>query len=647
MKEFFKSSLLWGAWSGVVLRFLVLSLHLRVCEILPGDHGIALAGEVAGSVVIYAATSAAIGLAGRLFARTWLSTGFDRALLATLQAIGFFILWFGLWSDRITIGGSRQGPLVLAALALLVIVLFAVGRALRAASPTAARGLLVAIPVVAFGASINAHFHQPLDLKKTAPEMEESGSAQSERQPPNILLLMVDTLRRDYVDFKGNSGSTPNLAKLAESSIVYDDAISVAPWTGPSVASMFTSRYPSEHGLTSRSVRLPEQEITVAEILSAHGYRTVGVVSNSVLGRDFGFNQGFDFYMDARQAFPFGLFLEITSRFWKPHFETTSPFPIKLFFHRVSRSYSLADRTTMNAAALMEQLDRDGRPFFFFLHYMDPHRPFCAPERFMVGDDVDRGLVDGFEYMEYDSTRNGMAIGGTLLGDNDYRRFHELYSGEVRHVDHWIGTLLQRIEDAGLFDNTLILFVADHGEYFGEHNLAAHSHLYEECIGVPLLIRPPAGLQSRRHVRGAVQTMQILPTILAAAGFPGTDTLTTLKPLPTTGAAPDQPLFAEAEDGREQYMRMVRLGKWKLIRSSSGEELYDLDGDSSELVNLRAEAGITGETGTKRDGTAGEALRDLRELLDTFQVSMEKAEKHTISITPEQEEALRALGYMK
>ena len=172
-------------------------------------------------------------------------------------------------------------------------------------------------------------------------------------EPPNLILVVADTLRADYLGFYGFDGDvSPILDRLAAESVVFENCFSQAPWTKPSAASLLTSLYPGTHGLTDheggygseepRTSVLPDSAVTLAEILGERGYRTGAFVANSFLARDYGFAQGFDVYDD--YAAP---------------------------------AETPADEILVHAGRWLEHSDQD-RPFFLYVHLMDVHWPYDA-----------------------------------------------------------------------------------------------------------------------------------------------------------------------------------------------------------------------------------------------------------------------------
>jgi len=627
----------WGIYSGALLRLLELDVAFRKSRFLWTDVAIGFAGEIFLSIVLFIVLVGIVGGIGKAAGRQWAATPFERMLLATIQAVGIFLFWYALRIDIIDTVTSPKAAIGVGAIGFACLLLFFFVRDLKTPSrrvQTTAAFFILGLPLLAV---IDAG-RRP--IVPVAPVTDEE-----QRVRPNLLLIVVDTLRKDRVDPYSDRQLMPNIGRLATDGYLFENAVSSAPWTGPSMASTMTSLYPSVHGVHHQSVALHEDALTLAEVLCIDGYATAGLVSNSVLNQMFGFDQGFDVYLDTKNAFPFGFFLEAATRIWQHKFQAVSPAPVKRFFHRVNRDYALAERTTHNAERILDELAEGPRPFFFFLHYMDPHRPYHAPGRFREEAPADYdGPVDGFAYMEYDSSRAAMTVYGEEMDETDFRRYDDLYDAEARHVDTNVGRVLDRLALLGLDGETAIFFIADHGEYFGEHNLAAHSHLYAECIDVPLLYRPPGGLPGAARIATVVQNTQIFPTILELADIEDRKgVILPAEPLPFAPPLVDAepPAFAEAEVGDDAFQRMVRVGDWKLIRNPGSWELYDLANDPRESLNLHGVA-VGPDT-----PIPPERLTELEELLATFTEKMEASRGNAVPLTREQEEALRGLGYIQ
>jgi len=352
-------------------------------------------------------------------------------------------------------------------------------------------------------------------------------------RPPavrRVLLISVDTLRADHVGAYGYpKPTTPHIDALAREGVLFKDVHTPVPMTLPAHASMLTGTLPPTHGLRDNLLnRLPDGSVTLAETMAARGFTTGAVVSTFVLDRRFGIAQGFQTYDDRFQA-----------------------------VHKVGDlSERKGDETARVARAWLDE--HKDRPFFFFVHFYDPHEPYEPPEPFAS------------------------------------RFKDDPYDGEVAFADECVGQLLEGLRQLGLYESTLIVLAGDHGEMLGEHGELNHGFfLYEGALRVPLIVRVP-GTEAARRVDLPASLIDIVPTVLSQVGAPipkpvqGLD----LSPwLGGRGAGGGRPLYAETVTPTRYYgansLLAVIADGWKYIETTR-PELYDLRRDPAEAVNLLA-----------------------------------------------------------
>jgi choline-sulfatase len=437
-------------------------------------------------------------------------------------------------------------------------------------------------------------------------------SACSEREPAtgpakarNLLLIVVDTLRRDHLPLYGYPRDTsPGLVRLGSEGAVLD-GLSTSSWTKPSVASILTGLHPVRHQTVLEDA-LPASAVTLAERLSSRGFQTVAITSNAHISPTFGFSQGFDDFESLMREFDSG----------------DLPRPRDL------------------SRAVLERLDALEPPYFLYLHYLDPHAPY-DPET----------TWDGAELPERLRARAPM-----LGTDMQHRHFKErdpqflqdavdLYDGEIRGVDDDISRVLNALGSRGLMDGTLTVVTADHGEEFEEHGRMGHGKaLYGEGVQVPLVFHAP-GVVAPGVVAGRASVLDIVPTALELLGFEGEgdgfDGVSHAREL-RAGEIP-------ADDSREFLLfldlrEVGRLGslalergadKLVLTRFPHGKELFDLDADPGEADN-RFE-----------DPTRGETRRELsRRLAERYQgLVSRKLPRAEAVVDASTSRALAALGY--
>ncbi len=441
-------------------------------------------------------------------------------------------------------------------------------------------------------------------------------ASSEETRRPNILVIVVDTLRADLLPFYGHpSAETPFLSALAEQSLVYENATSTSSWTAPAAASLFTGLYPDQHGVLTghaayrqsgsirRLNRIPAEIETLPEILGRLGYRTFGFADNFNVGQRLGFDQGFD------------------------HLET-------LRFSGADKIQKLLEQAAGEIHA--------AEPWFVYLHYMDPHSPyhmwspwFEAPETSALALPTG-GWPNRFGIHELE----WLAAKGdpTVPGRERWRQAWDLgraaYLSELERLDQLIG---MAFETLGVDERTLVVFLADHGEEFGDHGDLGHQpKLYEELVRIPLILRLPGTDAPRGRVLSPVSLIDVLPTLRLQLGLdllqaePGV-------PLPEETEGGERVLFAmRTSEESGTTLRCVQRSPYKAIflEGPTGIELYDLSEDPAETRNLaRMQPGLA---------------RELVELWEDFErraPRFERAFGEPVLQTPEEDQRLRDLGY--
>jgi arylsulfatase A-like enzyme/Flp pilus assembly protein TadD len=414
---------------------------------------------------------------------------------------------------------------------------------------------------------------------------------------PNIILITVDTTRADRMGFLGSKrGLTPNLDTLAGQSVVFTNAYAQAPFTAPSHATILTGTYPQFHQVEDFQVPLTKDVPYAPALLKAHGYQTAAFIGSIVLdpsqGLGVGFNRGFDTY-DAG-------------------FHLAAP--------GEDRHRSTGRRGEVVVAHALAWLSEHQRsPSFIWVHLYDAHNPYQPPEPFLS---------------KYKSAP---------------------YDGGVAYADSVVGKLLSQLRARGLFENSLIAVMSDHGESLGDHGEEFHGFfLYDATIHVPLLLKLPGERFAGKRIDNHVGLVDVLPTILQTAGIEvppevqGESLLGLMTPTPeptpkpaasmgfVPASSPDRPLYGETEYGLRAYgwssLRSLRSGKYLFIEAPR-RELYDLAADPKAEHNLAAASKAVADT--------------LQSQLDAFRKKTSKSgEAPNLSADPEAQEKLAALGYM-
>jgi choline-sulfatase len=415
---------------------------------------------------------------------------------------------------------------------------------------------------------------------------------------PHILLIVVDTLRRDRLGCYGHTRNTsPNIDALARTAIRFDNAFSQAPWTTPSVAALLSSRYPSDLLIQEQPHALRDEVILLSEVLKDHGYATGAVVSHSYVGKDWNFDQGYDYFDDSNV---------------KGHAETVS--------QGVSDS----------AIAFMEK-SLSKKPTFLFAHYFDPHYNYLDHPEYDYTTELDyTGWVESGMAFKVLKARIGE------LEDPDREYLLALYDEEIAFTDHHIGRVLDKLRDMQAFEDTLIVVASDHGEEFLDHQSLGHAYtLFEEQIHVPLIVKFPKA--SRGGVsQELVQLIDVYPSILGYLGLEITHSVSG-RAIQNQGL---RPAFSETSRLAAEVRALVQDGH-KLIWKVNDDEymLYDLSSDPGEQLDLKEER-------KRRFRAMRDSLLERFDALEKLAAAhREKAREATIS---EQElRRLEALGYAR
>ncbi len=377
--------------------------------------------------------------------------------------------------------------------------------------------------------------------------------ARTESRRPNVILYLVDALRADHLGCYGSEGvSSPRVDEFAAESTVFEDAIAQSSWTKAAVASIFTGLWPPSHGVHGPHDRLPDDLSTMPELLRAGGYRTAAVVANAYVGRSFGFDRGFEYF--------------------------------EFLKHTVGDSSVIHERITR----WLDQLP-PAEPFFLYIHTVDPHAPYAPPEEFKRRFAGEAGAATTGDV----ETVRALARGERTASREMTEDLRALYRAEVAFNDFNFGRLLNELQRRGLFDDSLIIFVSDHGEAFGEHGAWTHGlDLHAEALRIPMVIRFPDGRARGLRVRHTVQQADLLPTVLAAAGVRPPEGLDGEDLSSFVDRPVDRALLCYLDYWGRRGAAIL-LGRWKLIRPLSEEfgprtELFDRMTDPHERRDLAA-----------------------------------------------------------
>jgi arylsulfatase A-like enzyme len=376
---------------------------------------------------------------------------------------------------------------------------------------------------------------------------------------PNLIIIMVDALRKDHLGLYGyHRNTSPNLDRFALDGKVFQNAVAQCSWTNPSIASFFTSLYGSAHGCLSymddRRNRLDYGLVTLAEGLKDKNYATGAFCANHLLKKSLHFDQGFDVFDGIGDEY-------------KPN----------------------ARKLSRNALSWI--LARKDRPFFAYLHYMDAHGPYSAP-----GDYA--GLFQNQERRPLTEQESEMLRSYVVpIAGNDLNYYIDQYDGLIRYVDDEIGRLLEVLSQNGVLENSIVVFISDHGEAFFDHGFCTHGRsLYGEEIDVPLVVSVPPSLEWNPPVDENLSLIDLTATLLHL--------LKCSSPYPIDGRVVGEnnsigsergPIYSEehSDSGLLGFPKVARIedGYKAIYMIKSGEvtELYDLKRDPREKNNLAEE----------------------------------------------------------
>jgi len=421
---------------------------------------------------------------------------------------------------------------------------------------------------------------------------------------PNVVLIVVDTLRADHLSAYGYDRRTsPNLDRLADEGVLFDWAIAPSSWTLPSHASLFTGRTVHEHDADSGHPVLDYAYPTVAELMARRGFRTAGFSANvNWATGQAGLARGFLHFEDYFESVGDAVARTVVGK------DFVAP-SVRRAGQRRPLGRRPASQVTDESLAWIDRVQ--GRPFFAFLNYFDVHTPYIAPmpyhTQFMT--EHQRQTEEDFAFVPPN---------GAVRAPDEAPLFMAGYDGSIAYVDSEIGRLTRALFDRGLMDKTVLIILSDHGEAFAEHGLYSHGHsLYLDQIHVPLIVRSPGRVPAGRRVSSPVSLVDVPSTILTLAGVPSAQGVGGLSLTRfwdgTIGAEqPDaDPILSEVghRDGVPRawpisagWVRSLVTPDWHFIEAQSGSvELFRFRDDPMEVRNLADTAEASSQVSAFRD----------------------------------------------
>jgi len=450
----------------------------------------------------------------------------------------------------------------------------------------------------------------------------------SQDSRPNVIVIMVDTLRADYLGTYGFEGEiSPNIDALAAESVQFDNCIAQAPWTSPSIASFITSLHAQNHcvangyGLFCEVIEddeyawetLPEEAVTMAEVFRDSGYETAGFVGNWVVKSKFGFAQGFDTYVEPQGD--------------EQHIDE--------------------DRVLFDQATEWLRQRRSGRPFLLHLHVMDVHAPYRLTPEGVTAVRNSPSLGKDRALTEQEIADRPVHLGARIRWPDPsmarrLRNWKVAYGAGVHGFDRQLGEFLEFLREEKVLDDAVIVFVSDHGEEFLEHGAWEHGKTYyNPALQVPLLLRLPGAESAGQRVGRLVSLIDVMPTLLRLAGIE--------QALPPMQGQDLGPWISGEGDTEEPWAFASALPEETATIVAQNEDLkliLDLETGAVELYDLVEDPGEQRNIASERD-----------DLLDLMQ---QKVQAHLESVgsfpsyrpTPtelseEDIEKLRSLGYVR
>ena len=580
-----------GLAGGVI--FAAWGLVESAIQLAPVPWWPAVTTRVAQAIAVYA-------LVGATFTAVWGATARHlrpathqaRSLLVAALGVAYVLLGFNI--NRAFFASYTAAPSLLFNAAWTGLLAWLLLRLRRPPAEDASGGARVdrVVHGAAAGIALVALLALVLPGLWTRPAKADGSRPAPEGTRPNVLLMVMDTVRADHVSAYGYPRpTTPSLDRLAREGGLFEHASTPMPWA-PAHISLLTGLYMTQHGTNALQRVLDARATPLAEMLQAQGYETVAVSNNGWFGRWANLQRGFDDFIEIWRGD------RLFNRLTLGQIAVGLAGPL------------LTDENQANGPLtnrlLRRWLDRERdvrRPFFIFINYFEPqffYEP-VEPYRSRFLDPSRRDVASWRELRLLNRRPPPIELNAAkraVLSD--------LYDGEVAYLDAIVGELIEDLRVRGVLDQTLVIVTSDHGENLGDHSLVEHrTNLYETVLHVPLIVRYPAAFSAGTRVTAPVSLVDVVPTVLELTRSRVAPELSGILPgrsLVRPGTADDRLIVAEdsaSTDLMKRYrkpfderyftrsLKSLRQGDWKFIWASDGRhELFDLATDPGETTNL-------------------------------------------------------------
>jgi arylsulfatase A-like enzyme len=391
--------------------------------------------------------------------------------------------------------------------------------------------------------------------------LPSSGCRRATGVPPNIIVISTDTVRRDSVFSPLAGVELPNLGRFAEDSVLLTNAYSTISFTLPAHISLMTGHHHTVHGVVNDKSVLSPSISTLPELLVEQGYATAGLFTSEWLDPAFGFGRGFDSYEEVRQ---------------RPRY---------------------ADRVIDRALTLIDEDLGQRQPFFLFLHLFDAHSDFGNQSKsrlpYHSPSDYRGDLPPDVETRFCLSGKTRCATAFLVAADQnevelsaeDAAMLKTLYTRGVECLDDDLAELFSGLKERGLYEDSLIIVLSDHGEEFHEHGRFLHSQVYEETVGIPIIVKLPQN-------RGAGSRVEKLTSLMSVNGMIReiVEASRKKKKIDVDDLSTQYHASILMQDKLRQSIWALRSGSWKLVTNTETQtsELFQLDDDPEESTDISA-----------------------------------------------------------